>query len=526
MKETSSKARVLPIRKAASCLVPWAIILVLTLSQFPTGLAQTAHLAESSSQTFSHIILFSWDGVQYTHLMELYNSNQLANLKSLLNETRLPILRALITDHYTETNYGHPSLLSGAGQGTVPGCPDNVTVWENIENWNSSWATGSIAGKSKFSTLIFPEAQNDIDYSYAEDTNAGVVAGLAIDFVHNHSDSCFFLFVHFREPDYAGHSYGENSALYANAIVECDNQLGRILSTLESEGIRDSTAVLVTTDHGFAEGGVGHSGPAWGAPSVDPNLYTIWIACSEGAVNLNDAIMEYWDQNDVAPTIYSLMGFNDYAVRWPYIRGSALWERFFNFRDVALLDVQLSVNVTTSNLLSIEVLVANLGGYTEIPTVSVYFNSNVIGVKTSFYPNVPLFGYGRDESIRKILFVWDVADVPQGAYVISANVSTVPAVGNSQPNLAYTKNETDNSNNIFEAGKVLVKNTRVDLNADGTVNVADVGIVARAFGSSPESTRWNETADLDGNMKIDIRDLGTVAKDFGKQAQLTVEILQ
>jgi len=64
-----------------------------------------------------------------------------------------------------------------------------------------------------------------------------------------------------------------------------------------------------------------------------------------------------------------------------------------------------------------------------------------------------------------------------------------------------------------------------DLNQDGTVNIHDLFIVAKAFGShgpdipnpgDPPSENWNAIADLDGNKEINIRDLYEVAKDYGK----------
>jgi hypothetical protein len=55
-----------------------------------------------------------------------------------------------------------------------------------------------------------------------------------------------------------------------------------------------------------------------------------------------------------------------------------------------------------------------------------------------------------------------------------------------------------------------------DLNKDGTVNIVDISIVARAFGSTPLSPNWNFIADLDQNGVINIIDVTKVAKDFGK----------
>jgi len=58
-----------------------------------------------------------------------------------------------------------------------------------------------------------------------------------------------------------------------------------------------------------------------------------------------------------------------------------------------------------------------------------------------------------------------------------------------------------------------------DLNKDGAVNIVDMSIVARALGSKPGDTCWNETADLDKNGIINMIDLSIVARDYGKKAR-------
>jgi uncharacterized protein (DUF2141 family) len=57
-----------------------------------------------------------------------------------------------------------------------------------------------------------------------------------------------------------------------------------------------------------------------------------------------------------------------------------------------------------------------------------------------------------------------------------------------------------------------------DVNGDGKVDVKDVFIVYKAFGSSPGSPNWNPLADLNGDGKVDVKDVFIVAKSFGKQS--------
>jgi len=55
-----------------------------------------------------------------------------------------------------------------------------------------------------------------------------------------------------------------------------------------------------------------------------------------------------------------------------------------------------------------------------------------------------------------------------------------------------------------------------DINKDGTINYADLEIIAEAFGAEEGKERYNPVADLNEDMRIDILDLCAVAKTFGE----------
>lgn len=56
-----------------------------------------------------------------------------------------------------------------------------------------------------------------------------------------------------------------------------------------------------------------------------------------------------------------------------------------------------------------------------------------------------------------------------------------------------------------------------DVNGDDKVDVKDVFLVYKAFGSSSGSPNWNPLADLNGDGNVDVKDVFIVAKNFGKQ---------
>jgi parallel beta-helix repeat protein len=55
-----------------------------------------------------------------------------------------------------------------------------------------------------------------------------------------------------------------------------------------------------------------------------------------------------------------------------------------------------------------------------------------------------------------------------------------------------------------------------DVNKDGKVNIIDISLVAKAFGTTPKDPKWNPDADIDTNRIINILDVTRVAIDFGK----------
>jgi hypothetical protein len=56
-----------------------------------------------------------------------------------------------------------------------------------------------------------------------------------------------------------------------------------------------------------------------------------------------------------------------------------------------------------------------------------------------------------------------------------------------------------------------------DLTYDGKVDIRDLAIAAKAFGSYPGHPRWNPIVDINADGTVDIRDMATIAKNYGKQ---------
>lgn len=132
--------------------------------------------------------------------------------------------------------------------------------------------TAMIVGKPKLRHTALPGTVDHFERpSYL---CAGVARRAAEHFVTRRPD---LMFVHFSDPDEAGHARGWMSAEYLRAVRESDRCLGELLGAIDASGLGASTLVIVTADHGGH--GHRHSG---GRTDVDRDIP--WIVRGPGVV--------------------------------------------------------------------------------------------------------------------------------------------------------------------------------------------------------------------------------------------------
>lgn len=169
-----------------------------------------------------------------------------------------------------------------------------------------------------------------------------------------------------------------------------------------------------------------------------------------------------------------------------------------SINDVALARILPATTwVYQGQTMAFNVTVENRGDVNENVTVTLYYNitgSSLIGTGT-ITDLLP----GENSTIT---LLWDTTGVtPCRNYTITA-VATIEAIDS---------NPTDN---ILEDGDVKIRFVG-DLNGDDKVDMRDVGVEARAFGSFPGHPRWNPDYDLNGDDMINMRDVALVVKNFG-----------
>jgi len=134
------------------------------------------------------------------------------------------------------------------------------------------YTTAMVAGKAKFIDLPKPgslDCQFIPDSPKIEDPE---VAAQAVQMILDHQPDV--LFVHFPSVDNAGHAYGWSSPRQMVAIEFADHSIGQILWALDQRHLRDSTFIVITSDHGGA--GFTHG------PDDSRSRHILWIAIGPG----------------------------------------------------------------------------------------------------------------------------------------------------------------------------------------------------------------------------------------------------
>lgn len=152
--------------------------------------------------------------------------------------------------------------------------PKVPTVFEIAMRYGLS--TAVVAGKSKFDAFA---QVGHIGQAWTKAAGDEQVAAAAAEMIRNYRPD--LMLVHFPGADKAGHADGWAAPSQVAALEKIDAQIGKVLAALDAAGLRESTVVLVTADHGGAGRGHGISGA--GAPPEDPrNQHIPWILSGPG----------------------------------------------------------------------------------------------------------------------------------------------------------------------------------------------------------------------------------------------------
>lgn len=236
-----------------------------------------------------YVVMISVDGLGSIWLDPLLQTNQVPNLQRFVTEGATT-LNARTDYNSTVTLPNHVTMVTARG---IYGVGDNSHTWNNnsdpstdpansrysIQNNKGSYLAGVFdvahdnglntamyATKSKFSLFnqsynnsngapdpIPPDnGLNKIDrYDYSG--SSSVLSHFMSDMT-NVSTRRNLSFVHFGDPDGAGHTHGWGSDAYNNVVISIDGYIGQILNLVTTDPeLAGKTSVILTADHGGYE---------------------------------------------------------------------------------------------------------------------------------------------------------------------------------------------------------------------------------------------------------------------------------
>ncbi len=256
------------------------------------------------------VVIVGWDGGKSSAIQGLIQRGQLPTLQALIGQGTYTFQAETVVPSKTLPSF--TSMLTGVDprrhgvlwnayepdRGWVP----VPTVFEILKRSQPSARTAMVFTKKKFRHLTKPgtlDAVREIDKATPE------VAEAVVRLIRDLRPQ--LLFVHFGDPDRAGHLHGWGddargkppSSQFVEALRRCDWALGTIVEALRQNGSWDETLLIVTADHG----GRGHN-----HGSSDPQDVRIpWIAAG-GLAASGGVLTQTVRTMDTAATALAALG--------------------------------------------------------------------------------------------------------------------------------------------------------------------------------------------------------------------------
>ncbi|MBC8369547.1 MAG: alkaline phosphatase family protein [Planctomycetes bacterium] len=226
---------------------------------------------QSPAQTYDHVFLISVDGLRSDALL-VSQAQSFTNLQRLM--TGAFTTNARTDCDVTSTLPNHVGMLCGRAvngaqghhyTGNVMPAPNVVLktidnqIIESIFNRTAAAQIHSslIASKAKF--VLFKQSYEQLIDDFFISPDPGEQMQHLLNDLKAHQQQRSLNFIHFLQPDVAGHYFGWNltpDSKYMQSVAAVDNVLGQLFSYLDANPeYAKRSAIVLTADHG---GGAPH----------------------------------------------------------------------------------------------------------------------------------------------------------------------------------------------------------------------------------------------------------------------------
>ena len=235
---------------------PLALLLSLAALAIPASAARRAE----------HVFIISIDGGKPA----VIQATEMPNLKRMAAHGACTWEARTIMPSITLPS--HTSMLTGVGPdkhhilwnnyAPEKGICQVPTIFALAKAHNPSLTTAMIVGKVKFNHLWQPGSLDLFDYKGPQtkrpETPAERIESATHPALEVAKNSARYIsaskpalcFIHFPDPDSAGHKFGWGSPEQQEALRHCDQAIGTIEQAVQQAGIASSSVILITADHG------------------------------------------------------------------------------------------------------------------------------------------------------------------------------------------------------------------------------------------------------------------------------------
>jgi arylsulfatase A-like enzyme len=214
----------------------------------------------------------------------------------------------------SDRNVTLAEVLRGRGYRTgaevaAPVLRRETQVTQGFEHYRGAESLGVELKRVRFTQGVVHEQTKPMRTG-ADITNRG------IEFLRRHRDEKFFLWVHYFDPhDPYSAPPGFNQKIpasrYHAEVASADFQIGRLIEALEQLGLRETTLVVLTADHG--EGLGEHGEPSHSYFVYDSTMHVPLILWGLSRLAAGVRVSSPVRSVDIAPTVLDLLGLRPLA---------------------------------------------------------------------------------------------------------------------------------------------------------------------------------------------------------------------
>ncbi|MBO3699903.1 alkaline phosphatase [Roseivirga sp. E12] len=261
---------------------------------------------QEETRKAKHVILIGSDGLG----AYAFDKAKIPNIRRMMSEGSYSLQARAVLPSSSAVNWA--SMIMGSGSelhgytewgSKTPELPSRIVGEEGIypsifslideqlpeEKMGVSYTWGGIG-------YLFEKQLVDLDYNGKTDEET---AETAIDFFVEKKPA--LTFIHFDQPDGAGHGIGHDTPEYYEAVEEIDRLVGLVMDAVEKAGMMDDTIIILSSDHGGVD--KGHGGKSLLEVEIP------WIIYGK-AVSANGALSSSIVTYDTGSTIAYLLGLN------------------------------------------------------------------------------------------------------------------------------------------------------------------------------------------------------------------------